>query len=129
MWTKKPHPMPFCERSFGTFFVIWGLILLMEGWLGAAQGLFFGRLESYMPAWAWGTVLSSIGVARYFAFRRKSAPWRRRLSTLTLIVLVVIAAIAIATGLWGATAPLAVYVACVAYWCHVALLRDMRLGL
>lgn len=122
--------MPFCERSFGLFFALWGLVLFLEGLLShTTQGLFFGRLEHYMPSWAWGSVLSAIGVARYFAFRYKSACWRRRLSTLTLIVLVTIAAIAIATGLWAATAPLAVFVASVAYWCHIALLRDMRLGL
>lgn len=122
--------MLFCERSFGVFLFVWGVFLILDSWLSASHvGLFYGRMQEYMPSWAWGTVMIAISLARFIAFRAESARYRVGLSVVTLVLMVVIASIAVWSGLWGATAPLAGFVAYIAYWCHTALLRDLRLGL
>lgn len=121
---------PFCERYFGIFFVVWGLILILDHFLSiAAYGLFLGRLESYFPGWTWGVILLAIGMGRYVAFKLHCNSWRVLLSGATLVVLTVIASVAVFTRLWAATAPLSVFVAAISYWSHKALLRDLRYGL
>lgn len=125
----KPYQMPFCERAFGTFFLVWGLILLAESLLLRAEGRFLGRMEHYAPTWAWGGLLIVVGVGRWIAYRRDLPAWRVRLSFVSFIILVVVAATALSAGLWSATTPLAAMLAYVALWCHNALLRDIDLGL
>lgn len=121
---------PFCERYFSWFFILWGLVLYIDAaLLTAHRGLFLGRLEHYFPGWAWGSLMIAIGIGRLIAFAVDNCCWRIWLSMLTFVLLSVIAALALASGLWAATAPLATFVAAIAYWCHVALLRDLRLGI
>lgn len=122
--------MLFCERSFGVFLLLWGTLLLIDNLVTVARlGLFYGQMQSYMPSWAWGALMIGLAISRFLAFKSQSAAWRVRLSAATFVLMVVIASISAWTGLWGATAPLAGFVAYVAFWCHSALLRDLRLGL
>lgn len=121
--------MLFCERSFGTFFVLWGLWLVLEKFVVFGRGLFYNRLDHYLPTCAWGSLLILIGVSRYIAFKRRSKPWRLRLSLLTFLMLVIISAVAFSSGLWAATGPLSAFLAYIAFWCHGALIRDIGLGL
>jgi hypothetical protein len=123
--------MPFCEKAFGIFFVLWGTLLIASGAFSylVVVGLFHARLESYLPTWAWGSVMVVIGIGRYLAFRLDHRSSRIRFSAGTVIMLTLIAASAVASGLWITTAPPTIFLAFVSYWCHIALLRDMRLGL
>lgn len=122
--------VPFCERYFGGFFVIWGIVLIADHFSElATKGIFYGTLEDYLPGWLWGLILLSIGLCRGVAFVCNSAKWRLRLSMLTFIIMVVIASIAIYTRLWAATAPLSIFIALISFWCHKALIRDVNLGL
>lgn len=122
--------MLFCERVFGVWFLLWGLLLLLDTVTPLSRrGIFFGHLEEFLPGWAWGLVFIAIAVGRWLAYRRRSACWRVTLSTVTFVLLVVIATIAASTKLYGATLPLAAFAAYVAWWCHRALLRDLRRGL
>lgn len=122
--------MFFCERAFGGFFVLWGLALIADRFANVSlRGLFYGSLENYMPGWCWGVLLLTLGLSRWWAFHAQSRRWRVRLSGTTFVVMVAIASVAVWTGLWAATAPLAAFAAYVAFWCHTAMLRDLRLGL
>lgn len=122
--------MLFCERVFGVWFLLWGLLLILDTFTSIAhRGLFYGHLEQYLPGWMWGLVFIAIAVARWVAYRKKSRCWRVTLSTVTFVLLVVIATIAASTKLYAATLPLAAFAAYVAWWCHRQLLRDVRLGL
>lgn len=122
--------MLFCERVFGVWFLLWGVVLILDTVTPiATRGIFFGHLEAYLPGWAWGVVFILIAMARWQAYRTQSRPWRVGLSAATFVLLVIIAAIAATTKLYGATLPLATFAAYVAWWCHRALLRDTRLGL
>ncbi len=122
--------MLFCERAFGIWFLLWGLLLLVDTLTPIAQrGIFLGHLESYLPGWTWGTLFILIAVARWQAYRTQSRWWRVWLSGATFVLLVIITSIAAIAGLYGATLPLAGFAAYVAWWCHAALLRDIRLGL
>lgn len=132
---SSPRPyrlyrMLFCERSFGIFFLAWGLLLQANHFTRLApHGSFLSHLESYAPGWVWGVGMILIGVGRYIAFRYKSARWRIRLSSFTLFYLWMIAFVAAWGGLWGATFPLALFVALLATEFHRMLARDIELGL
>lgn len=126
---SRPHPMPFCERAFGLFFLLWGAILLIDSVFAPIAGRFAGRLEHYAPTWLWGSVFVIIAVARWAAYRFSSNKWRVWLSFASCIMLVIVAATAFSAGLWSATTPLAGMLAYIAFWCHSALLRDIRYGL
>lgn len=125
-----PRRLPFCERYFGPFFILWGVVLILDHYFHlAARGLFYNHLDHYLPGWAWSAVLITIGATRLYAAWYRHTALRIHLSGATFVLLTVVAAIAWYTGLWAATAPLASFVAVVAYWCHSALLRDLRHGL
>lgn len=122
--------MLFCERSFGIFFLLWGLVLVIDDLTGIHHvGEFYLHLRRYMPGWSWGALLMAIGLARFWAFRSNSRGWRIALSMVSCIVLVSIAALAFWAGRFIGTAPLAMFTAYIAFWCHAAMLRDVRLGL
>lgn len=122
--------MLFCERAFGLWFLFWGLTLIADRAAPLAiRGLFLGHLESYMPGWAWGLLFICIALARWLAHWTGSRRWRIWLSAATFVVLVVVASVAAAARLFGATVPLAAFAAYVAWWCHRAMIRDSRLGL
>lgn len=124
----RPPKMFFCERSFGILFVLWGIVLIIGkgSILPIREGIFFSYLEQYMSGRCWGMILLIIGMSRWVAFRFQSAQWRINLSLVSLIFLTVIATIAIYTRLWSATAPLACFSVYVAFWCHRAMIRDLR---
>lgn len=123
-------PMLFCERAFGVWFLLWGLILIVDTATPIARrGLFFGHLETFLPSWTWGIIFIVIALGRWQAYRKRSRCWRVRLSAVTFVLLLVVAAMAATTGLFAATVPLTLFAAYVAWWCHQALLRDTRLGL
>lgn len=122
--------MLFCERAFGVWFLLWGLLLLVDTVSPVShRGIFYGHLEGYLPGWGWGILFIVIAIGRWWAYRRQSRCWRVRLSVVTFVLLVIVAAIAATTGLLAATFPLSAFAAYVAWWCHQALLRDTRLGL
>lgn len=116
-----------CERYFGVFFLLWGLVLILAPSAPlVVQGLFFSYLEKYMSSRYWGVLLAAIGILRFVSFRLRSIRWRLNLSFISFVLLSIIAAIATYTRLWAATAPLAWFVVYVSFWCHRSLLRDLR---
>lgn len=122
--------MLFCERAFGVWFLLWGMLLLVDAVTPIARrGIFFGHLEAYLPGWGWGVIFILVAVARWLAYRAQSRRWRVGLSATTFVLLVIVSSIAAAARLYGATLPLAGFAAYVAWWCHRAILRDSRLGL
>lgn len=126
---KPTRPrMFFCERSFGILFVLWGIILILgkSEVIPIREGVFFYYLQQYMPGRCWGGVLLTIGILRWFAFHFKSTRWRINLSLISLITLTIIAAIAVYTRLWSATAPLACFSVYISFWCHRSLSRNLR---
>lgn len=126
--SPKP-PMLFCEKTFGKFFFLWGLILILDYlFLDSNHGIFYGHLERYMPGWGWGTLFLFIGTAKWAAHRLRSRRCRVLCSAITFILLLIIASIAIFTGLWGATAPLALFAAYISFWCHRSMLRDTHVA-
>jgi len=127
--SHRPH-MLFGERAFGAFFLLWGCILIADTFFPIAHhGLFLGEFEHVMPTCAWGIWFALLGAARFVAFRLRSACWRLRLSLISFLLLAIIAAMSLYSGLWAATAPLTIFVAYVSFWAHHRLRRDLRLGL
>lgn len=134
---KPPPPCPdsrhpktrmfFCERSFGVFFLLWGLVLVLSPSAPLMrQGIFLSHLEQYMSSRYWGLLLIIIGVLRFVAFRLDSLRWRLNFSFVSFVLLSIIATIATYTRLWAATAPISWFVVYVSFWCHRSLLRDLR---
>lgn len=120
--------MFFSERAFGLFFLLWGLVLVLgkDTITPIREGMFLAYLEEYMSGRCWGTLLLIIGILRWVAFRYQSIRWRLNLSLISFVVVAVVAAISVYTRLWSATAPLALFVTYVAFWCHKSLVRDLR---
>lgn len=127
---SRPRRLLYCERMFGVFFLLWGLILQVDNFVPLPRhGVFFTHLELIAPGWVWGVVMIVIALARYFAWRLDSARWRLGLSSMTLIFLWIIAGVAFWEGLWGISFPLAAFAAIIAQSCHRMLARDIELGL
>lgn len=120
---------PFCERAFGSFLVLWGLLLQTEHFTDLPTGIFYGRLQVYAPGWAWGTLMLALGLARFAAYLFGSNRLRLILSKCTLALFWVIASIALYSQLWGATIPLSCFVAFMSQWCHGRLAKEIGLGL
>lgn len=132
--TPRPRPrMLFGERTFGLYFVLWGLLLQLDHldhvFHLSPDGIFFFELECYAPGWLWGSAMLAIGIGRYFAHRANHAKWRMRLSSATIVVLSLIAGVSIWAGLIGATAPLACFAVFLAIGFHRMLAKDIALGL
>lgn len=126
----RPHHMLFCERIFGVFFLLWGSLLQVGHFEQLApHGSFLSKIEQYAPGWVWGLGMIAIGIGRFIAHRRKSRRWRMRLSSLTLFYMWMIAGVAAWSDLWGASFPLAAFVAVLAQLFHRMLARDIELGL
>lgn len=122
--------MLFCEQSFGTFFFIWGFVLIADDFYKISSvGLFYGHLQQYMPGWAWGCALVAIAIGRFTAYRYKSDRFRIVFSVMTCMLLVSIGAVAAWAELWSGAVPLISFIAYTAFRCHSAMLRDMHLGL
>lgn len=122
--------MLFGERTFGVFFLLWGLLLQLDTLIPLSpNGIFFFELKCYAPSWLWGSGMIAIGVGRYIAYRKHSARWRLTLSSATIIVLWLIAGVALWARLIGATFPLACFVALLAQGFHRMLAKDIQLGL
>lgn len=122
--------VPFCERSFSFFFLVWGLFLIIDHNFGlGVQSILHNRLERYLPSWIWGTGLLVLGFGRFFAFYSKSCKSRVILSLVSFIFLSIVAAISIYSRLWATTAPFSVFIAYISFWCYRALLRDIHLEL
>lgn len=123
-------PMLFCERSFGVFFFIWGWILILDSFISASHtGVFYGYLERHFPGWVWGLIMIIIGTCRWIAHRTNSTRWRLRLSFATFVLLSIISSVALLAQLWVVTAPLCLFITYISYWCHGAIVRDVRIGL
>lgn len=132
MTTNPPvqRRMLFGERSYGIFFVLWGISLQIDCWTRISpRSSLFSELEFYAPGWVWGLTMILIGIGRFFAHRARSSKWRIRLSSLTIIVLWLVAATALWAGMIGATFPLACFAAVLAQGFHRMLARDIELGL
>lgn len=127
MERRRRIPMFFCERAFSVFFLLWGSILILNSCQKIGQhGIFIGQLESYLPSWGWGTLIITLALGRTIAYYKQSRRARLLLSFLSFLVLTIVAAISIYSRLWSATAPLALFCAYFAYWCHKSLLQDLR---
>lgn len=131
-WLRPARPLrlaPWCEQSFGTFLLAWGLLLQADHFAAVPGGLFYGRLQTYAPGWAWGALMILLGLGRFAAYRWCANGVRLKLSQATLVLFWIIASIAVYSRLWGATAPLSCFVAVIASWCHGRLAREITLGL
>lgn len=128
--SSTSKPIPFCERSFSLFFLVWGLSLLLDYQFGlGTKGIFQGKLETYLPSCVWGNGFALIGFGRLIAFYLHSSSWRVRFAFVHFIVLLIIASIAIYSRLWATTAPLSLFIAYISFWCYRATKRDVELGL
>lgn len=119
--------MPFCERYFSVFLLLWGILLEVDALADIPNGLFLRYFERYLPGWLWGAIMIGLAIGRFLAFRARSKTWRLRLSAATVALMTVIAAIAVFAQLFGATVPLTAFVAATSWWCHGELSRRLAI--
>jgi hypothetical protein len=124
--THQVKWMPVCERGFGAFTFLWGVLLVLDAWQDFPSGLFFRNFERYMPGWAWGSFMIALAAARLAAYYARSSAWRLRLSAVNVSLFAVIAMVAVLAGLFAVTFPLAAFLAVIGWWCHGNLAREIE---